>query len=38
MRQADISTTLKYGETPMENLRIANRNVAREILIRQSSR
>jgi integrase len=38
MRQADISTTLKYGETPMENLRIANSNVAREILIRQSSR
>lgn len=36
MRQADISTTLSYGETPMENLRVANSNVVREILIRRS--
>jgi hypothetical protein len=38
MRQADISTTLKYRETPMENLRTANCNVVREILIRRSSK
>ena len=38
MRQADISTTLKYGETPMENLRTANSNVVREIMERRSSK
>lgn len=36
MRQADISTTLKYGQSSMENQRKANRLVVREILIRRS--
>jgi integrase len=34
MRQADISTTLKYGQSSMENKRTANTMVVREILIR----
>jgi integrase len=37
MRQADISTTLKYGQSSMENQRTANRMVVREILIRRST-
>lgn len=36
MRQADISTTLKYGHSSMENQRTANKTVVREILIRRS--
>jgi len=36
MRQADISTTLKYGQSSMGNQRTANRMVVREILIRRS--
>jgi site-specific recombinase XerD len=38
MRQADISTTLKYREAPMEELRNANTNVVWEILRRRSSK
>jgi site-specific recombinase XerD len=36
MRQADISTTLKYGQSSMGNQRTANGMVVREILIRRS--
>ena len=36
MRQADISTTLKYEESSMENQKTANRMVVREIPIRRS--
>jgi site-specific recombinase XerD len=38
MRQADISTTLKYGQSSMETQRTANRMVVREILIRRSQK
>lgn len=38
MRQADISTTLKYGQSSMENQRTANTMVVREILIRRSQK
>jgi hypothetical protein len=37
MRQADIRTTMGYGETPMEGRREANSKVARLILERRSS-
>ena len=37
MRHADISTTMEYGESPMENKREANSTVVREILRRKSS-
>jgi len=34
-RQAGISTTLSYGQSPFEN-RTANRKVVRQILVRRS--
>jgi integrase len=37
-RQADISTTLKYGQSSMENQSRANTMVVREILIRRSQK
>jgi integrase len=38
MRHAQISTTMQYGEVPMENRRKANSMVVRAILIRRSSK
>jgi integrase len=37
MRHAQLSTTMEYGDTPMENKRKANSNVVKIVLERKSS-
>ncbi len=36
-RHADIRTTMGYGEVPMDNMRSANSQVVRAILLRKSA-